>query len=71
MKALNAPCDPAPGDRHGLVIIVAQAQSFGTGQRYRVRCDCGSERIMLGITLRRWPPKTHRHCSAQPVLESE
>ena len=54
--------DHAPGERHGLVVIVDKAPTLGRGQRWLVRCDCGAERIVLGSNLRQRPPSTHREC---------
>lgn len=56
----------APGDltgeRFGLVTVLGPAKSLGTGARWKVRCECGAERIMVGAQLRRNPPETHRNC---------
>lgn len=50
-----------PGTRFGLVIVIAQALGIH-GARYRVRCDCGHERVVYGTNLRSKAPSTHRKC---------
>jgi hypothetical protein len=64
----RSPRDTAPsygrGTRFGLVTIVG-LQPPGThpkGRTFRVRCDCGDERVVLASSLRQRPPETHRSC---------
>jgi hypothetical protein len=59
----QADLDDLTGQRFGLVTVTGPAQSVGTGARWKVRCDCGAERVVLGFQLRRCAPKTHRNCS--------
>lgn len=58
------PIDYPAGTRFGLVVIVGRGESHGTGRVFRVRCDCGEERTVLGSSLRQTPPRTHRLCNA-------
>jgi hypothetical protein len=51
------------GQRFGLVTVTGPAKSVGTGVRWKVRCECGAERFILGYQLRRNPPETHRNCA--------
>ncbi len=51
------------GQRFGLVTVTGPALSVGTGVRWKVRCECGAERFILGYQLRRNPPETHRNCT--------
>ena len=61
----------AIGSRVGLVTVIAEAPSLGTGLRVRVCCDCGTERVERSADLRRKPPQDHRRCAEraekQPV----
>lgn len=42
------------GQRFGMLVVTAQAESTATGQRRWVcRCDCGNERIVMGSNLKR------------------
>jgi hypothetical protein len=50
------------GQRFGLVTVTSPAPSIGHGARWRCRCDCGAERVVMASTLTQKPPKTHRHC---------
>ena len=52
------------GKRYGLVTVTGPAPSIGTGARWRCRCDCGAERVVMAASLLQRPPKTHRHCEA-------
>lgn len=64
-RSKNAPIpavDYAAGTRFGLVTIIGPAKSHGTGRVFRVRCDCGEERLVMGSSLRQTPPRTHRMC---------
>lgn len=54
------------GQRLGLVTVLGSAPSIGHGARWRCRCDCGAERVVMASTLTQKPPKTHRHCNPTP-----
>jgi hypothetical protein len=67
MKAFHIPpggqeADDLTGQRFGLVTVMGRAKSVGTGARWKVKCECGAERYLLGSQLRKWPPETHRTC---------
>jgi hypothetical protein len=51
------------GQRFGLLTVTGRAKSVGTGVRWKTRCECGAERIVLAYQLRRNPPETHRNCA--------
>lgn len=52
------------GERFGLVTVIAKAESIRTGKRWKVRCECGAERILRWTDLCR-RPKTHRSCGGK------
>ena len=55
---------PIPiGFKKGLIEVIAEAPSIGQGRRYRVRCECGAERVMIGALIRRNAFTTHQACN--------
>jgi hypothetical protein len=56
------------GQRFGIVTVLARAPNQSNGSAaWRVKCDCGAERIITGVQLRATPPKTHRRCKLPPA----
>lgn len=58
------------GQRFGLVQVLRMAPSTGQGTRCFVRCDCGVERYVLSLNLRREPPATHLGCKRAQNAEA-
>lgn len=58
----QTPSPDLTGQRFGLVVVQRMALATGQGARCRVRCDCGVERYMLVLNLKRQPPKSHIGC---------
>lgn len=55
------PAKDLTGQKHGLLTVLRQAPSDGTGSRWKVVCECGSERtIRRGELLKNI--STHRGC---------
>jgi hypothetical protein len=40
------------GDRYASLLIVEELPKAPTSRKYKVRCDCGTEKIVLGSALR-------------------
>lgn len=61
------------GDRFGRLTVVSPAEYTLNGRRWNCRCDCGSERVVLGHSLRRGATTScgcyQRERSAQVCLE--
>jgi hypothetical protein len=57
------------GTKIGLVTVIAAQPKTKGGAYWRVRCECGIERVMSGSQLRSDPPRTHKAC--QKVAKAE
>lgn len=53
------------GFKKGLIEVISEAPSIGSGRRYRVRCQCGKERVLLSAHIRRQRFTTHQACNAK------
>ncbi len=57
----HQPAEDLTGMTYGLVTVIRQAPSDGTGSRWKVRCECGAERYARRGDLMKGP-KSHRAC---------
>ena len=51
------------GERHGMLVVVANAQSVNGRTKVLCKCDCGNETIIFGYTLL---TKTYKSCGCRP-----
>mgnify|MGYP001566538963 CR=1 FL=1 len=59
---LHQPAEDLTGRIFGLLTVLRQAPSDGCGSRWKVRCECGAERITRRGDLKKGGPKSHRSC---------
>jgi hypothetical protein len=57
------PTEDLTGNTYRLVTVTGPAKSDGLGTRWKVRCECGAERIVRrGELVKKGGPKSHRSC---------